>query len=122
MIATLVLLAVAVFGVARLLAVVSDTAEGRVETRPVVIPQPVRAAAPHPGLREEGEARRRAEERARAAEQRLGLLQDQYRKTLEELQSFQQLVPETRSAPAASRSSMKRRNHCFSCAGSVQAA
>src|SRR5438128_3137032 len=99
--ALLVLLAVAVFGVARLLAVVSDTADGRVETRPIVIPQPVRAAAPHPGLREEGEARRRAEERARAAEQRLGLLQDQYRKTLEELQSFQQLAPETRSAPAA---------------------
>src|SRR5205823_5385801 len=93
----LVLLGVAVFGVARVLAVVSDTADGRVETRPVVIPRPVRAAAPHPGLREEGEARRRAEERARAAEGRLVLLQDQYRKTLEELQSFQQLARETRS-------------------------
>ena len=98
--ALLVLLGVAVFGVARVLAVVSDTADGRVATRPVVIPQPVRAAAPHPGLREEGEARRRAEERARAAEERLGLLQDQYRKTLEELQSFQQLARETRPAPA----------------------
>jgi signal transduction histidine kinase/predicted nucleic acid-binding Zn-ribbon protein len=95
--ALLVLLGVAVFGVARLLAVVSDTADGRPETRPVV-PQPVRAAAPHPGLKEEGEARRRAEERARAAEQRLALLQDQYRKTLEELQSFQQLARETRPA------------------------
>jgi signal transduction histidine kinase len=101
--ALLVLLAVAVFGVARLLAVVSDTADGRVETRPVVIPQPVRAAAPHPGLREEGEARRRAEERARAAEERLGLLQDQYRKTLEELQSFQQLASETKPAPGDAR-------------------
>jgi len=97
--ALLVLLGVAVFGVARLLAVVSDTADGRAveNPRPVVIPQPVRAAAPHPGLREEGEARRRAEERARAAEGRLVLLQDQYRKTLEELQSFQQLARETRS-------------------------
>jgi signal transduction histidine kinase/predicted nucleic acid-binding Zn-ribbon protein len=101
--ALLVLLGVAVFGVARLLAVVSDTADGRVETRPVVIPQPVRAAAPHPGLREEGEARRRAEERARAAEERLGLLQDQYRTTLEELQSFQQLASETKPAPGDAR-------------------
>lgn len=101
--ALLVLLGVAVFGVARLLAVVSDTAEGRVETRPVLIPQPVRAAAPHPGLREEGEARRRAEERARAAEERLGLLQDQYRTTLEELQSFQQLASETKPAPGDAR-------------------
>jgi chromosome segregation ATPase len=101
--ALLVLLGVAVFGVARLLAVVSDTADGRVETRPVVIPQPVRAAAPHPGLREEGEARRRAEERARAAEERLGLLQDQYRETLEELQSFQQLASETKPAPGDAR-------------------
>ena len=101
--ALLVLLGVAVFGVARLLAVVSDTADGRVETRPVVIPQPVRAAAPHPGLREEGEARRRAEERAHAAEERLGLLQDQYRTTLEELQSFQQLASETKPAPGDAR-------------------
>ena len=101
--ALLVLLGVAVFGVARLLAVVSDTADGRVEPRPVVTPQPVRAAAPHPGLREEGEARRRAEERAHAAEERLGLLQDQYRTTLEELQSFQRLASETKSAPGDAR-------------------
>src|SRR6266576_3875584 len=98
--ALLVLLAVAVFGVARLLAVVSDTADGRVETRPVVVPHPARATGPHPGLREEGEARRRAEERARAAEERLGLLQDQYRKTLEELQSFQQLAREPKPSAA----------------------
>jgi signal transduction histidine kinase len=101
--ALLVLLAVAVFGVARLLAVVSDTADGRVETRPVVVPQPVRAAGPHPGLREEGEARRRAEERARAAEERLVLLQDQYRTTLEELRSFQQLASETKPSPGDAR-------------------
>ena len=101
--ALLVLLAVAVFGVARLLAVVSDTADGRVETRPVVVPQPVRAAGPHPGLREEGEARRRAEERARAAEERLVLLQDQYRTTLEELRSFQQLATETKPSAGDAR-------------------
>jgi signal transduction histidine kinase/predicted nucleic acid-binding Zn-ribbon protein len=101
--ALLVLLAVAVFGVARLLAVVSDTADGRVETRPVVVPQPVRAAGPHPGLREEGEARRRAEERARAAEERLVLLQDQYRTTLEELRSFQQLASETKPSAGDAR-------------------
>jgi signal transduction histidine kinase len=101
--ALLVLLAVAVFGVARLLAVVSDTADGRLETRPVVVPQPVRASGPHPGLREEGEARRRAEERARAAEERLVLLQDQYRTTLEELRSFQQLASETKPAAGDAR-------------------
>ena len=101
--ALLVLLAVAVFGVARLLAVVSDTADGRVETRPVVVAQPVRAAGPHPGLREEGEARRRAEERARAAEERLVLLQDQYRTTLEELRSFQQLASETKPSAGDAR-------------------
>jgi signal transduction histidine kinase len=101
--ALLVLLAVAVFGVARLLAVVSDTADGRAETRPVVVPQPVRASGPHPGLREEGEARRRAEERARAAEERLVLLQDQYRTTLEELRSFQQLASETKPAAGDAR-------------------
>src|SRR5512132_2053597 len=101
--ALLVLLAVAVFGVARLLAVVTDTADGRVETRPVVVPQPVRAAGPHPGLREEGEARRRAEERARAAEERLVLLQDQYRTTLEELRSFQQLASETKPSAGDAR-------------------
>ena len=101
--ALLVLLAVAVFGVARLLAVVSDTGDGRVETRPVVVPRPVRATGPHPGLREEGEARRRAEERARAAEERLVLLQDQYRKTLEELRSFQQLTNETKPSAGDAR-------------------
>jgi hypothetical protein len=47
------------------------------------------AEPPQPGLKEEAEARRRAEDRARAAEQRQVLLQDQYRATLEELQATQ---------------------------------
>jgi hypothetical protein len=48
--------------------------------------------APRPGLREEAEARRRAESRAQEAEQRLTLLQDQYRATLEELQATQRIL------------------------------
>ena len=96
--ALLVLLGVAVFGVARLLAVVSDTADGRRGDAARRDPATRAGSGPHPGLREEGEARRRAEERARAAEERLGLLQDQYRTTLEELQSFQQLASETKPA------------------------
>jgi len=90
--ALLVLLGVAVFGVARLLSVVANTDDRPAEApRPATIPPVVRQAGPHPGLREEGEARRRAEDRARAAEERLSLLQDQYRATLEELQAFQEL-------------------------------
>jgi hypothetical protein len=48
-----------------------------------------RIEPPQPGMKEEAEARRRAESRAQEAEQRLTLLQDQYRATLEELQSTQ---------------------------------
>lgn len=50
------------------------------------------AGPPQPGLREEAEARRRAEDRAQAAEKRLVLLQDQYRATLEELHTVQRTV------------------------------
>ena len=50
--------------------------------------------ATNPGLREEAEARRKAEERARASEERLGVIQDQYRKTLEELHVTQRLIQE----------------------------
>lgn len=49
---------------------------------------------PTPGLREEGEARRKAEDRARAAEERLALLQDQYRKTIEELRTAERRIQE----------------------------
>src|SRR5919106_1486820 len=47
---------------------------------------------PQPGMKEEAEARRRAESRAHEAEQRLTLLQDQYRATLEELQTAQRML------------------------------
>ena len=52
------------------------------------------AAPPSPGLREEGDARRKAEDRARAAEERLATLQGQYRNTLEELQTSQRRIQE----------------------------
>ena len=47
-----------------------------------------------PGLREEAEARRKAQERATAAEERLTVIQDQYRKTLEELHITQRMLQE----------------------------
>jgi len=87
--AMLVLLAVAVFGVARVLAVVAEQ-QDRPPTAVMQAPATPRLSPPVPGIREENEARRRAEERARAAEERLNVLQDQYRKTLEDLQTYQQ--------------------------------
>jgi len=100
--ALLVLLGVAVFGVARLLSVVADpaaAAEVVDAARPMTMPSLAQSRAltaqpPQPGIREEAEARKRAEERARSAEDRLSLLQEQYGKTLEELQTYQ-------AAPAA---------------------
>jgi chromosome segregation ATPase len=60
-------------------------AEQRAAQAPIAhAPKPIAMASP--GMREEAEARRHLEERAAAAEDRLALLQDQYRKTLEELQ------------------------------------
>ena len=50
--------------------------------------------APQPGMKEEAEARRRAETRAQEAEQRVTLLQDQYRATLDELQTAQRMIRE----------------------------
>jgi hypothetical protein len=95
--AMLVVLGLAVFGVARLLAAVAAAPE-RAETaqQPVVVQQ-----TPAPVLRQEKEARRRAEERAVAAEDRLSLLQDQYRKALEELQDYREIAQEPRSVDAA---------------------
>ncbi len=52
------------------------------------------------GIREEAEARRRAEERAEAAEKRATTLQEKYRKTLEDLQETQH---DLRSKPGNSR-------------------
>jgi hypothetical protein len=62
-------------------------------------PAPRPIELPSPGLREEADARRKAEGRATAAEERLSLIQDQYRKTLEELHVTQRLLQER---PAAS--------------------
>jgi len=56
---------------------------------------------PTPGLREEGAARRKAEERAHAAEERLSVLQEQYRKTLDDLQISQRRATEPRTDPEA---------------------
>ncbi len=74
-----------------------ETAESSRMRVPVIpVRQPVaparRIEAPRPGMKEEAEARRRAETRAQEAEQRLNLLQDQYRATLEELQSTQRTI------------------------------
>ncbi len=55
---------------------------------------------PAPGLREEGDARRKAEERAESAEERLAVIQEQYRKTLEQLHVTQKMVQE-RPQPGA---------------------
>jgi hypothetical protein len=93
----LIVLGLAVFGVARLLQVVAaqpapaDLPRGSAKPAP-----PVARPLPQPGLREEGEARRKAEDRADAAEERLALLQDQYRKSLEELQDYRELAREPR--------------------------
>jgi chromosome segregation ATPase len=66
----------------------------RVPVIPARQPAPMRRVAqpPQPGLKEEAEARRRAEDRAQAAEQRLLLLQEQYRTTLEELHASQRAM------------------------------
>ncbi len=50
-----------------------------------------------PGFREEADARRGAEERAKVAEQHLAKLQEQYQRSLEELQASQKTVTEIRS-------------------------
>ena len=100
--AMFVLLGVSVFGVARFLSVLAVSQErgsaeaGRAQVPALPQSQPARRpiTVPQPGLREEGDARRRAEERATAAEDRLGLLQDQYRKALDELQGFQRTARE----------------------------
>jgi hypothetical protein len=61
---------------------------------------------PQPGMKEEAEARRRAETRAQEAEQRVTLLQDQYRATLDELQAAQRMLRE--QPPGRSREDEER--------------
>jgi hypothetical protein len=98
--AMLIVLGLAVFGIARLLTAVAKTSE-RPEAAPMAQqPVVVKHSTPQPVIREEKEARRRAEERAVAAEDRLSLLQDQYRKALEELQDYRELAREPRSVDA----------------------
>src|SRR3954468_1658265 len=106
----LIVLGLAVFGVARLLQAVAaqpvpadlSGATAAAPPRapgggaPAAAAPPVARPMPQPGLREEGDARRKAEDRARAAEERLALLQDQYRKSLEELQNYREIAREPR--------------------------
>src|SRR4051794_35220638 len=80
----LIVLGLGVCGVARLpQAVAAHPAPAALWGAPAAAAPPVARPMPQPGLREEGDARRKAEDRARAAEERLALLQDQYRKSLE---------------------------------------
>jgi hypothetical protein len=95
--AALALVALATRGAGRRGAELEPTPDLRMRVPVIPIRQhgaPARKAieAPQPGMKEEAEARRRAEDRAQAAEKRLVLLQDQYRGTLEELHSTQQLL------------------------------
>jgi hypothetical protein len=74
--------------------------EPRVITHATVAAGARPISVPTPGMKEEGDARRKAEDRARSAEERLGVLQDQYRKTLDELQEAQNRLREaTTSRP-----------------------
>jgi len=93
----LIVLGLAVFGVARLLqAVAAQPVPADLSGATAAAAPPVARPMPQPGLREEGDARRKAEDRARAAEERLALLQDQYRKSLEELQNYREIAREPR--------------------------
>jgi signal transduction histidine kinase len=75
---------------------------GRPAPQPSIRPEPARRIeVPTPGLKEEADARRLAESRAQAAEERLALLQEQYRKALEDLQTFQQMARESITRPDA---------------------
>ena len=97
--AMLFVLGLAVFGVARLLQMVAaQPAAGDLPRATAAPAPPGPRPSPQPGLREEGDARRKAEDRATAAEERLALLQDQYRKSLEELQNYRELAREPRAA------------------------
>src|SRR5262245_27159634 len=69
----LIVLGLAVFGVARLLQMATAQAATDLPRATAAPAPPVARPLPQPGLREEGEARRKAEDRARAAEERLAL-------------------------------------------------
>ncbi len=94
-----VLLGMAGFVVVRVTALSNEAPA--TASQPIVQQQQVAQAArpirvPQPGIREEADARHKAEGRAQAAEERLSLLQEQYRKSLEELQQYQRLSREPR--------------------------
>ncbi len=78
-----------------------SNAQSMVARRGPAQPAPLAAArpitVPTPGLHEEADARRKAEDRARAAEERLSVLHDQYRSTLDELQLSQRRLQEATS-------------------------
>jgi hypothetical protein len=73
---------------------------GRVAPGPTG-PSPRPVEVPSPGLREEADARKKAEGRASASEERLNVIQEQYRKTLEELHVTQRLLQERPAATGA---------------------
>jgi hypothetical protein len=91
------LLGVAGFVVMRVTALSTETQPNA----PQIVMQQAQPArpirVPQPGMREEADARHKAEGRAQAAEERLALLQEQYRKALEELQQYQHLSREPRA-------------------------
>jgi hypothetical protein len=68
---------------------------GPAQPAPLAAARPI--TVPTPGLHEEADARRKAEDRARAAEERLSVLHDQYRSTLDELQLSQRRLQEATS-------------------------
>lgn len=83
----------------------------RISTGPVHLPSPNvqrPISVPAPGMKEEGDARRKAEDRARAAEERLSVMQNQYRKTLDELQAAQNNLRDAVGASQADRSLEER--------------
>ncbi|MEX0985619.1 MAG: hypothetical protein WD096_11320 [Actinomycetota bacterium] len=86
----LVMLLLVTWIVGRVL-LVGKTEEARASARTIARPpassRPV--TAPQPGLREESEARRRSEDRATAAEERLATVQEQYRKSLDDIRDME---------------------------------
>ena len=97
MTAGLIVALLVLYRVMRLTASATANASFSQTTRERVAPSPAGPRPleiPSPGLREEADARKKAENRASAAEERLNVIQEQYRKTLEELHVTQRLLQE----------------------------
>ncbi len=95
----LIITLLVLYRVMRLTASASANLSFTPSTRDRVAPIPIGVGqrsieASAPGLREEADARKKAEDRAVAAEERLKVIQDQYRKTLEELHVTQRVLQE----------------------------